>query len=63
VVGGWKKLDNAELRNLYPSPNIFRIIKSKRTKWAGHIARMGIAGIHIGFWWESQNEIMTTGKI
>jgi hypothetical protein len=41
VVGGWKKLHNEELHNLYCSPSIIRIIKSRRTRWAGHVARMG----------------------
>jgi hypothetical protein len=39
--GSWRKLHNNELHNLYPSPNIFRVIKSRRMKWAGHMARMG----------------------
>jgi hypothetical protein len=41
VMGDWRKLHNEELHNLYSSPNIIRMIKSKRTGWAGHIARMG----------------------
>jgi hypothetical protein len=40
VMGGWRKLHNKELRNFYSSPSIIRIIKSKRMRWAGHIARM-----------------------
>jgi hypothetical protein len=40
VTGGWRKLHNEELRNLYSSPNIIRMIKSRRMRWAGHIARM-----------------------
>jgi hypothetical protein len=39
-TGGWRKLHNDELHNLYSSPSIIRIIKSKRMKWAGHVARM-----------------------
>jgi hypothetical protein len=39
--GSWRKLHNDEHHNLYSSPNIFRVIKSKRMKWAGHVARMG----------------------
>jgi hypothetical protein len=41
VTGEWKKLHNEELRDLYSSPNIIRIIKSRRTRWAEHVARMG----------------------
>jgi hypothetical protein len=40
VTGWWRKLHNEELHNLYPSPNIIRIIKSRRMRWAGHVARM-----------------------
>ena len=39
-VTGWRKLHNEELNNLYSSPNIFRVIKSRRMKWAAHVARM-----------------------
>jgi hypothetical protein len=38
--GSWRKLHNDELHNLYSSPNIFRVIKSRRMRWAGHVARM-----------------------
>jgi hypothetical protein len=41
VTGDWRKLHNEELHNLYSSPNIIRMIKSRRMRWAGHIARMG----------------------
>jgi hypothetical protein len=41
VTGGWRKLHNEELRDLYSSPSIIKIIKSKRMRWAGHAARMG----------------------
>jgi hypothetical protein len=41
VTGGWRKLHNEELYNLYSSPSIIRIIKSGRMKLAGHVARMG----------------------
>jgi hypothetical protein len=53
VTGGWRKLHNEELHNLYSSPN--RMIKSRRVRWAGHIALMGRRGMH-GYWWESQKE-------
>jgi hypothetical protein len=41
VTGEWRKLHNEELRDLYSSPSIIRIIKSRRVRWAGHVARMG----------------------
>jgi hypothetical protein len=40
VTGGWRGLHNEKLHNLYSSPSIFRIIKSRRMRWAGHVARM-----------------------
>jgi hypothetical protein len=39
--GSWRKLHNDELHSLYSSPNIVRVIKSRRMTWAGHVARMG----------------------
>jgi hypothetical protein len=41
VTGEWRKLHNEELRDLYSSPSIIRIIKARRVRWAGHVARMG----------------------
>jgi hypothetical protein len=41
VTGEWRKLHNEELHDLYSSPSISRIIKSKKMRWAGHVARMG----------------------
>jgi hypothetical protein len=41
VTGEWRKLHNKELHELYSSPSIIRIIKSRRMRWAGHVARMG----------------------
>jgi hypothetical protein len=41
VAEGWRRLHNEELRNLYASQNIIRVINSRRTTWAGHVARVG----------------------
>jgi hypothetical protein len=51
-----EKLHNEELRDLYSSPSIIRIIKSRRMRWAGHVARMGRRETRIGYWWEIQRE-------
>jgi hypothetical protein len=45
VTGEWRKLHNEGLHNLYSSPSIIRVIKSRRIRWAGHVARM-----RTGFW-------------
>jgi hypothetical protein len=54
VTGDCRKLHNEELHNLYSSPNIIRMIKSRRKRWAGHVARMGET--RNACWWESQKE-------
>jgi hypothetical protein len=56
VTGGWRKLHNDELHNLYSSPSIIRIIKSRRMRWVGHVARMGTNRNAYRILWESQKE-------
>jgi hypothetical protein len=48
--GSSRKLYNDELHSLYSSPNIVRVIKSRRMRWAGHAARMGRGEVFTGFW-------------
>jgi hypothetical protein len=49
ATGDWRRLLNEELNDLYSSPNIVRVIKSRRMKWAGHVARMGKRAVCTGF--------------
>jgi hypothetical protein len=58
VTREWRKLHNEELNDLYCSPNIVRVIKWRRIKWAGHVARMGEMRreAYIGFWWGNLRE-------
>jgi hypothetical protein len=53
VTGGWRKLHNEEIHNLYSSASIIRMIKSGRMRWAGQVY-CGRREIHIGYRWESQ---------
>ena len=56
VTGKWRKLHNEELNDLYCSPNIVWVIKSRRMRWAGHVARMGGGKVSTGFWWGNLRE-------
>jgi hypothetical protein len=51
VTGELRKLRNEELNDLYCSQNVFRVIKSTGMRGAGHVASMGRAELHTGFWW------------
>jgi hypothetical protein len=50
ATGEWRRLHNEELNDLYSSPNIIRVIKPRRMRWVGHVARMGKREVHTGFW-------------
>jgi hypothetical protein len=56
VTVDWRKLHNEQLHNLYFLPSIIRVMKSIRVRLAGHVARMGRKGMHIGYWWEDKKE-------
>jgi hypothetical protein len=56
VTEDWRKLHNDEFHNLYSSPNVIRIMKSRRMGGAGHVARMGRRGMYIGYSWGSPKE-------
>jgi hypothetical protein len=56
VTGEWRKLNNEELNYLYSSPNIIRVIKSRRMRWARHVAHMGGRRGYTGFWRGNQRE-------
>ena len=48
VTGEWRRLRKKELYAVYSSPNISRVIKSRRLRWAGHVVRMGRGEVHTG---------------
>jgi len=56
VTGEWSRLHKEELNELYSSPNIVRMIKSIRMRWAGHVSRMGEERGCIGSWWGNRME-------
>jgi hypothetical protein len=59
VTGEWRKLHNKKLHDLYSSPSIIRIIKSRRLRWADHVARMGRRGTRIDYWGEARGKETT----
>ena len=53
ATGEWRKLHSEDLNDLYSSPNIVRVIKSRRMRWAGHVACMGRGEAYTEFWWRN----------
>ena len=62
VTGEWRRLHNEELNDLYSSPNIVRVKKSRKI-WAGHVARMGEESGCIGSWWGNGREEDNWGDV
>jgi PAS domain-containing protein len=56
VTGKWRKLHNEELSDLYSLPNIARVVKSRRMRWAGHVARVGRKEGCTRCWWGNLRE-------
>jgi len=56
VTGEWRRMHNEELNDLYFSPNIVRVIKSRRMRWTGHVGCMGGERGCIGSWWGNRRE-------
>jgi hypothetical protein len=56
IIGDRRKLHNKELHNLYSSPNIFRMIKSRTMRWVGNVVHLGSKRNAYRVWWESQKE-------
>jgi hypothetical protein len=42
IAGGWRQLHNEKLHNLFSSPNMIRLIKARKMRWAGHVGHMGV---------------------
>jgi len=56
VTGEWRRMHNEELNDLHSSPNIVRVIKSRRMRWSGRVARMSEERVCIRSWWGNRRE-------
>ena len=56
VTGKWRKLHNEELKDLYSSPSVVQVVKSRRMRWAVHVACMGRREGCTGYWWKNLKE-------
>jgi hypothetical protein len=56
IIGEWRKLHNEELHDLYSSPTLVRVIKSRRMRWVGHVAQMRRGEVCTGFWWGNEGK-------
>jgi hypothetical protein len=56
VMGKWRRLHYEELNDLYFSPNIIWVMKSRKMRWVRHVACMGRGEVHTGFWWGDLRE-------
>ena len=63
VTGEWRRLHNEELNDLYSSHNIVRVMKSRKIRWAGHVARMDLERGCIGSWWGNRREGVHWGDL
>ena len=62
VTEEWRKLHNEELNDLYSSTNIVRVLKWRRMRWTGHVARMDRREAYTGFWWGNLRAKRALGK-
>jgi hypothetical protein len=56
ITEEWRELHNEKLNDLYRSPSIVRVIKSRRMRWTGHVVHMGDRRVAYGIWWENLRE-------
>ena len=56
ITGEWRRLNNEVLNDFYSSPNVVRVVKSRRMRWAGHVARMGEERGVYRVWWGNRRE-------